>query len=133
MVFSNLLYLSIEQRKLFREKVFSLLETYGVKLDPHPEMFKKLKSANLQVDEVNGMVRFPSRILEELLQQAPKSFVLGSKNRNKSLPLPRPDGAFYARACTGAPGFLDPETGKYRTVTLRDTWARIQKKGGGRR
>jgi trimethylamine:corrinoid methyltransferase-like protein len=69
MIFSNFLYLSIEQRKLLREKVFKLLESYGVKLDLHPQIFKKLKNANLQVDEVNRIVRFPSRILEKLLQK----------------------------------------------------------------
>jgi trimethylamine:corrinoid methyltransferase-like protein len=120
MIFSNFLYLSLEQRKLLRKKVFKLLESYGVKLDPHPEMFRKLKNANLQVDEVNRIVCFPSRILEKLLQKAPKSFVLGSQNRDRSLPLPHPDGTFYARACTGAHGFIDPETGNYRKVTLKD-------------
>jgi len=110
---------------MLKKKVFKLLESYGVKLDPHPEMFKNLKNANLQVDEANCIVRFPSRILEELLKKAPKSFVLGSQNRDKSLLLPRPDGTFYARTGTGAHGYIDPETGNYRKVTLKDLtqWA----------
>jgi len=120
MIYSNFSYLSLEQEKMLRKKVFRLLESYGVKLDPHPEMFNNLKNANLQVDEMNCIVRFPSRILEKLLEKAPKSFVLGSQNRDKSLLLPRPDGSFYARTCTGAHGYIDPETGNYRKVTLED-------------
>ena len=60
MIFSNFLYLSIEQRKLLRKKVFKLLESYGVKLDPHPEMFKNLKNANLQEHRSRGPLKYPS-------------------------------------------------------------------------
>ena len=125
MIDSNFFYLSLEQRKTLRKKIFKLLESCGVKLDPHPEMFKNLKNANLQVDEVNGSVRFPKPILEELLKKAPKSFVLGYQDRDKSLLMPRPDGTFYARTGTGAHGYIDPETGNYRKVTLKDLtqWA----------
>ena len=37
MIDSNFLYLSPEQHKMLREKVFKLLQSYGVKLDPHPQ------------------------------------------------------------------------------------------------
>ncbi len=120
MTYSSFNYLSSAQRKMLREKVFTLLESHGIKLDPHPHMLKNLKNANLKVDEVKGIVRFPSRILEKLLAEAPTSFVLGSQNRDKSLRLPRPDGTFYVRTCTGADGYIDPESGNYRKVTLKD-------------
>jgi trimethylamine:corrinoid methyltransferase-like protein len=127
MIDSNFSYLSTEHRKTLRQKVFKLLESYGVKLDPHPEMFKILKSADLKVDEDHNSVKFPQSILEELLEKAPKSFVLGYKDKGKSLPLPRPDGTFYARTGTGAHGYIDPETGNYRKVTLEDLaqWANL--------
>ncbi len=127
MISSNFRYLNSEQREMLKEKVFKLLESHGVKLDPHPQMLKHLKNANLVVDEVNGIVRFPSGILEKLVSQAPASFVLGSQNRDKSLPLPRPDHTFYARTGTGAHGYIDPETGNYRKVTLKDLtqWATL--------
>ena len=127
MIDSNFFYLSLGQRKMLKKKVFKLLESYGVQLDPHPEMFKILKTANLRVDEVKGNVRFPKRILEELLKKAPKSFVLGYQDRDKSILLPRPDGTFYARSGTGAHGYIDPETGNYRKVTLKDLaqWASL--------
>jgi trimethylamine--corrinoid protein Co-methyltransferase len=127
MVDSNFFYLSPDQLKILRKKVFELLGSYGVKLDPHPEMLKNLKNANLEVDEINGGVKFPKSILEEILEKAPKSFVLGNQDQNKSLHLPRPDGTFYARTGTGAHGYIDPETGNYRKVTLEDLarWAHL--------
>ncbi len=125
MIDSNFLYLNPEQRKMLKEKVFELLESYGVKLDPHPQMFKILQEADLAVDEDNHSVKFPKSILEKLIEKAPKSFVLGYQDKNKSLRLPRPDGTFYARSGTGAHGYIDPETGNYRKVTLEDLaqWA----------
>ena len=125
MIHSNFLYLSPEQRKMLRQKVFELLESHGVKLDPHPQMLKYLKNANIEVNEDNHNVKFPKLILEELIEKAPKSFVLGYQDQDKALHLPRPDGTFYARTGTGAHGYIDPETGKYRKVTLEDLaqWA----------
>ena len=125
MIHSNFLYLSPEQRKMLRQKVFELLESHGVKLDPHPQMLKYLKNANIEVNEDNHNVKFPKSILEELIEKAPKSFVLGYQDQDKALHLPRPDGTFYARTGTGAHGYIDPETGKYRKVTLEDLaqWA----------
>jgi trimethylamine---corrinoid protein Co-methyltransferase len=127
MIDSNFLYLSPEQHKMLREKVFKLLQSYGVKLDPHPQMLKILKTADLEVDEDQHSVKFPKSILEKLIEKAPKSFVLGYQDKDKSLPLPRTDGTFYARSGTGAHGYIDPETGKYRKVTLQDLaqWASL--------
>ena len=39
MISSNFRYLNAEQRTILKEKVFTLLVSHGVKLDPHPEMF----------------------------------------------------------------------------------------------
>ena len=72
MIDSNFSCLSLEDRKILRQKVFELLESYGVKLDPHPQMFKLLKSADLVVDEDNNNIKFPKSILEELIKKAPK-------------------------------------------------------------
>jgi trimethylamine:corrinoid methyltransferase-like protein len=125
MIESNFHFLSPEQHKMLRESVLNLLASYGVKLDPHPQMFKILQEANLEVDEDNRSVKFPKSILKKLIAKAPKSFVLGYQDQDKSLHLPRPDGTFYARTGTGAHGYIDPETGNYRKVTLKDLaqWA----------
>jgi len=90
-------------------------------------MFKILKTAGLMVDENKNSVKFPKSILENVIEKAPKSFVLGCQDKDRSLYLPRPDGTFYARSGTGAHGYIDPETGNYRKVTLKDLtqWATL--------
>jgi trimethylamine:corrinoid methyltransferase-like protein len=127
MIETNFLYLSQEQCNILKERVFELLESHGVKLDPHPQMFANLRRANLEVDENQNTVRFPKAILEKIIQNAPKSFVLGYQDPEKSLHLPRPDGTFYARTGTGAHGYIDPDTENYRKVSLADLalWANL--------
>jgi len=126
MLGSKFFYLTAAQQELIRNRVFQFLETYGVQLDPHPELFQILKNANLKVNEKRSMIHFPSQALEALLDQAPKSFQLGARLADKALALPRPDGTFYARSCTGAHGWIDPETGTYRKVTLADLRSWVQ-------
>jgi len=109
-----------ENVKLMRDKVFALLEGQGVILDQHPEMFERLADAGVKVDTATGMVRFPRPVMEGFIDQTPKHFVLGARNAKKSLPLPRPDGTFYARTNTGAHGWIEPETNAYRRVTTID-------------
>jgi trimethylamine:corrinoid methyltransferase-like protein len=127
MIQTKFLYLTPEQSKMLKEKAFELLESHGVKLDPHPQMFENLKSAGLEVDENLNTVKFPKAILDKLIDNAPKSFILGYQDSDKSLHLPRPDGTFYARTGTGAHGYIDPDTGHYRKVTLADLsqWANL--------
>jgi len=120
MLGSKFFYLTGEQCKLLKEKILLFLESTGVKLDPHPEFFQILKQARLKVDESTGMVFFPRQAVLDLVGQAPNAFTLGARIPENALPLPRPDGTFYARACTGAHGWIDPEDGAYRKVTLAD-------------
>jgi len=118
-------HFSTEQVHLLRSRVFDILENHGVMLDEHPEMFKILAQAGALVDEASGMVRFPAKVMEKLLESAPKAFTLGARNVAKNLPLPRPGGGFYARTGTGAHGWIEPETNTYRKVTKADLvqWA----------
>ena len=120
MIGSAFVYLTGEQRKQLMERVYLLLETNGVKLDPHPEFFRILAQAGLKIDESTGMVCFPREKLLDLVGQAPKSFTLGARHPDHELLLPCADSAFYARSCTGAHGWIDPENGAYRKVTLSD-------------
>jgi trimethylamine:corrinoid methyltransferase-like protein len=118
---------SADQIRLLRTKVLDLLEDHGVMLDPHPEMFALLADAGAQVDRSDHMVRFPRAVMEKLLDSAPKAFVLGARNPERVLPIPRPGGGFYARTGTGAHGWIDPESKAYRKVTKDDLaeWARL--------
>ena len=115
------------QVEILKETVLNLLEDQGMKLDHHPELFKILISQGIQIDTDTGHARFPKNVMEKLLAAAPGKFRLGASSTHQILELPRPDGTFYTRTCTGAHGFLDPETGAYRTVQLDDLvqWARL--------
>ena len=92
MIGSKFTFLTDEQTGLMKDRVLDLLADAGVKLDPHPELLDCLAGAGADVDREGGMVRFPHRIMMELLALAPGSFKLGARDSEKSLRLPRPDG-----------------------------------------
>jgi len=50
MIGSKFDYLTDEQTGLIKDRVFDLLADYGVKLDPHPELFDLLAGAGAEVD-----------------------------------------------------------------------------------
>jgi trimethylamine:corrinoid methyltransferase-like protein len=120
MVGSKLNYLTDKQTDLLKDRVFDLLSGYGLKLDPHPEMFHLLSKTGAEVDHESGMVKFPKQVLKDLLALAPVSFKLGARDPEKSLTLPRPDGTFYGRSAGGCHGWIDPETGEYEKVTKKN-------------
>lgn len=115
------------QVAVLTEAVFDLLEDHGMKLDHHPDMFNILISQGIQIDTDTGHARFPKDVMGKLLARAPGKCRLGASGAHRVLQLPRSDGTFYTRTGTGAHGFLDPETGVYRTVQLDDLvqWARL--------
>jgi trimethylamine:corrinoid methyltransferase-like protein len=127
MIGSKFSYLNDEQTGLMKGRVFDLLAGYGVKLDPHPELFDLLAKSGVEVDHGSGMVKFPHRVLKDLLAQAPASFSLGARDSEKRLALPRPDGTFYGRSAGGCHGWIDPLTGKHEKVTTENftLWVRL--------
>lgn len=118
---------SPDQIELLRERIFSLLADHGVKLDLHREMMELLAEYGARVETETGLVRFPEKIILKALDQAPRAFKLGSRNPDRVLDLPRADGTFHARTGTGAHGWIDPENGEYRKITLADLaeWAAL--------
>ena len=127
MIGSKFTFLTDEQTGLMKDRVLDLLADAGVKLDPHPELFDLLAGAGADVDREGGMVRFPHRVMKDLLALAPGSFTLGARDSEKSLRLPRPDGTFYGRSAGGCPGWIDPETGAHEKVTKEKFagWVRL--------
>ena len=127
MIGSKFTYLTDEQVVHMKDRVFDLLANYGVKLDPHPELFDLLEKSGAKVDRENDMVQFPRQVLKDLLALAPNSFRLGARNHERCLELPHPDGTFYARTCTGGHGWIDPETGQYEKITTEKLagWSRL--------
>lgn len=120
MIGTKFSFFTPDQIELLKERVFLLLGEFGVKLDPHEEMFDLLSKAGARVDRSTGMVCFPKAVLEKALEQTPRKFILGARNTQQVLPLPRPDGTFYARIGTGAHGWIEPETGEYRKLRKAD-------------
>ncbi len=127
MVGHRFAFFSPRQIEMLRDRVLELLQSQGVKLDPHPAMFQALTAAGANVDTGSGMVRFPKPVMERLLEQAPRKFSLGARLPEAVLDLPRPDGTFYARTNTGGHGWIEPDTHAYRKVTSDDLarWARL--------
>ncbi len=122
----GLAYLSDNHVSMMRDKVFTLLEQTGVKME-HPEVPALLAKAGAVVDSDSAMVRFPREVLEDLLALAPRTFTMAARDPARNIEVPRPGGGFHLRSCTGAYRYLDPATDNCRDVTLADlgTWARL--------
>ena len=59
-------------------------------------------------------------LVEEALHSTPREVVLCGKRPERDVHLPRTDNGFIMRTGTGAHGFVEPETGKYRNMMIDD-------------
>ena len=112
-----------------REQTFKLLETHDFHID-HGEMLKILEKAGCNVDHDKRMVRFPRQFVQEQIDKAPKEFVISGRGGKFPLQFPHPQNLFYTRTCTGGQSWIEPETNKFRRVTLEDLryWGRLTDK-----
>ncbi|MEH0023147.1 MAG: trimethylamine methyltransferase family protein [Desulfobacter sp.] len=119
-------YYTPEQLTFFRDRTFDLLEKRGVKMDHQPVM-ELLRDHGADVDTDAGIVRFPRAVMETLLTKVPEQFQLKARNPDFTLDFPHPKGLFHTRVNTGGQNWLDPDTGAFRRVTLKDLayWARL--------
>lgn len=108
-----------EEIELMKNKVFTLLDTRGFKLE-HPRVLRLMDQAGATVDEHTGMIRLPKSFAEEKLSLAPREFTIGARKRENRLSIPKPDGSYYVRTGTGAQTIIDPKTNDFRRVTLSD-------------
>ena len=58
--------------------------------------------------------------MAEALENTPREVTLCGKKPARDLHLPREDGAFIMRTGTGAHGFIEPDTTKYRNMMIDD-------------
>ena len=128
---SRMKFLGESEIAELRERVRKFLSGRGVELQ-HPGMLEKLAGAGAQVDRSSGLVRFPLELQEQALQSIPFSFCLaspgsgdtaGSFNKAGAITLPHPRSGLYICTGTGGRGYLDPESGRYRPLTLADVRA----------
>jgi len=112
-------YLDDERIAELRRRAVTLLERHGVAVN-HPAAVAKLRAASCPVDADGRRVRIPGAVTEEAVRAAPRAVTLCGKDERHDVRLPRADGTFWMRTGTGAHGYIEPDTGKYRKLVLED-------------
>jgi trimethylamine:corrinoid methyltransferase-like protein len=107
-----------EEIHFFKDRVESILATKGIKVD-HPAFGDVLKKAGAG-ESASGYITFPKELQRAYLAQAPRSFLLGGMTSEYDMPIPHPDGLFYARGPIGQVYYHDALTDEIRTNTLAD-------------
>ncbi len=102
-----------------KARAFDLLESHGV-IVAHRSAAAALLEAGATAGRDSGRLRLPRPLVEEALGATPKTVALCGKTPARDLRLPRADGGFIMRTGTGAHGFVDPETSRYRNLALDD-------------
>ncbi|MCH7942964.1 MAG: trimethylamine methyltransferase family protein, partial [Proteobacteria bacterium] len=100
-----------------KTRAFDLLADYGVVI-VHPVAAAAFKKAGAKPGNQSDRLRLPRELVEEALAATPKRLKLCGKRPALDIDLPRPDGGFIARTGTGAHGYVDPRTAKYRNLDL---------------
>ena len=116
---SRVSFFTDDEIELMKDKVFTLLDTRGFKME-HPQVLNIMDKAGAVVDMNTGMIRLPRSFIEEKLSLAPREFTIGARNKENRLEIPKPDGTYHVRTGTGAQTIIDPETDEFRLVTLSD-------------
>ena len=89
--------------------VFGLLEETGIRFDKHEHAYDLFTQAGCDISS-DGIVKFPSRIVEECLAQCPKGYRWWNREGTKFGDYGSGDPRFIA-GCW-APHYLDPRTGE---------------------
>lgn len=100
-------------------RILDLLESHGVVV-MHRQAHARLLQAGAKEGGAPHRLRFPREMVLEALTATPKTATLYGKRPDRDLHLPRADGGFIMRTGTGAHGFVDPATAKYRNMQVED-------------
>ncbi|MCP5071932.1 MAG: hypothetical protein GY947_01390 [Rhodobacteraceae bacterium] len=111
-------FLSEGDVDVLKEHAFDLLADYGVVVI-HPKAIKALTDAGAKPGSDGDRLRLPRELVQEALKTTPKSVSLYGKSSDRAIHLPRSDGGFIMRTGTGAHGYVDPETNKYRNLDIK--------------
>jgi trimethylamine:corrinoid methyltransferase-like protein len=112
-------FLSDDDIAVIRERAIELVADHGI-IVIHPTAFEALKARGARDGRDANRLKLPRELIEEALADTPKSVRLCGKSPARDMVLPRADGGFIMRTGTGAHGFVDPETSKYRNMGLAD-------------
>jgi trimethylamine:corrinoid methyltransferase-like protein len=112
-------WLTDEGATQLQTRSFDLLEDHGVVV-MHKDAHALLMKAGAREGRDPQRLRFPRELVRQALAQVPKTVTLHGKRPERDLKLPRQDGGFVMRTGTGAHGFVDPDTLKYRNLQVGD-------------
>ncbi|MCP4318608.1 MAG: hypothetical protein GY789_22060 [Hyphomicrobiales bacterium] len=104
---------------IIRQRAIELVADHGI-IVVHPAAFDALKAKGCRDGRDANRLLLPRELIDEALAETPKSVQLCGKSPARDISLPRADGGFIMRTGTGAHGFVDPETTKYRNMNLDD-------------
>ena len=102
-----------------KKRAFDLLAEHGVAV-VHPQANAKMREAGATPGKEADRLKFPRELVAEALENTPREVTLCGKKPARDLHLPREDGAFIMRTGTGAHGFIEPDTTKYRNMMIDD-------------
>ena len=117
--------LSEQEVQKLHSASLEVLNTIGLKVDSEKAR-KMLEEAGAKVDHETMMVRFPPNLVDESMKKAPQRVIYGARNPKYDLVL-EPGGNTYNRTISGAEGYIDLETGKYRLAKMSDVkdWVKL--------
>jgi len=111
-------FLSEDDIHELKRRCFDLLSDYGVVVI-HPKATEALIRAGATPGSNANRLRLPRELVETALAEAPKEVSLYGKQSRFDIHLPRRDHGFIMRTGTGAHGYVDPVTTKYRNLDLK--------------
>ncbi|MBN2907248.1 MAG: trimethylamine methyltransferase family protein [Rhodobacteraceae bacterium] len=109
--------LSDDQRATLCSRALTLLAEHGVVIR-HPAVRAALDRAGAIAGAGSDRLRLPVGMVRDALDATPKAVRLAGKSRARDITLPRADGGFVMRTGTGAHGYVDPATARYRNMDL---------------
>ena len=117
--------LSEQEVQKLHSASLNILNTIGVKVDSEKAR-KMLEEAGAKVNHETAIVHFPPNLVNESIKKAPQRVIYGARNPKYDLVLEL-GGNTYNRTLSGAEGYIDLETGKYRLAKMSDVkdWARL--------
>ncbi|PHP67352.1 hypothetical protein CSC94_09955 [Zhengella mangrovi] len=108
-----------EARNAIARRAIDLLADHGVAI-VHEGAFEAMRRAGATPGRESSRLRFPRELVEEALAATPKTARLCGKREARDVALPRLDNGFVMRTGTGAHGYVEPETGRYRNMEIGD-------------
>lgn len=109
--------LSPEAVERVHDQTLHILDEVGIQIDSN-QIRKRLGEAGARIDDGTKQVHFPSRLVEDALARAPRSFVMSSRAPGADLVVDGGQGYLTSDGC--AANVIDLETGEPRPSTKHD-------------